>query len=314
MMGKEMNKTRQLSVHLLFGTLLALLPFWTGCQNHIRNVDTTAQEYDRNLIKETYFLKPYEYNREEGKMTMQVYANKVTGVKLYENHRTIKQSTPYEFWRELYEIPMGLIVFPVGIVSHVINVVTLGIFPYRWCWTMDCYGLAALNPCLNVENSNRVIDEPLKNYRELADQREENEEVLMGNTDVTATVGYNKFTKKTDQNGLVTFSLLTPDGSNMLARTSEQRIIITTGETNPATYSWIVPRPLISRLNLAENAIKQYQQAPTGKKLAETVELLEKEGFHEVAYFFESEEIKKHNSNVEFMEEFNKANASMTEQ
>ncbi len=307
-----MNKPRCLLTDLLFGAMLVGILFVTGCQNHIRNIDTTAQEYDRSLLKENFILKPYEHNREEGKMTMQVYGNKVTSVKLYENHRTLMQSTPYECWREIYEVPMGVVVFPIGIVSHVLNVVSLGIFPYRWCWAMDCFGLAALNPFMNVEDADRIKDEALKNYRELADQREENEEMLLSNFEVTATVGDKKFTQKTDERGLVTFNLLAYDGVNMLDDTSEQQIILSAGESNPTTYSWIVPRTLVKRVNLAAAAIKEYQAEPSGKKLAETVVYLENEGFPELAYYFQKTEVNKNRLDEQFMEEFKKADNGST--
>lgn len=281
--------------------------FMVGCQNHLRNIDKTAQEYEREIKSNTFLIKPYEYNRDEGKLTIQLYENRVTAVKLYENHRTMKRSTPYEWWREFYEVPVGLVVFPIGIVSHVLNVFSFGIFPYRWCWAMDCYGLSSLNPFLNAEDEDRIVDEPLKNARELIDQREENEEILKVDSDVMAIIGEKRKISQTDSQGRAVFWLLKHDGSCLLEGTDEKRIVISSGGQNETSYDWIVPRTMLKRVNLSAAAIRAYKEKPSPEKLADTIKVLETNGFVEVPYLLEQEEFKKHKFDKTFKEKYERA-------
>ena len=54
--------------------------------------------------------------------------------------------------------------------------------------------------------------------------------------------------------------------------------------------------------------MKAYHAHPSGKKLAETIKFLEKEGFVEAAYQLENVETKKFADNKAFIDEFKKNN------
>ena len=107
---------------------------------------------------------------------------------------------------------------------------------------------------------------------------------------------------------MVTFTLLNNDGTCLFKDAQEQKVVLSVGETNPATYSWIVPRPLIKRVISAAEVVKAYHEQPSGKKLAETIKFLEKEGFVEAAYQLENVETKKFADNKTFIDEFKKNN------
>jgi hypothetical protein len=54
--------------------------------------------------------------------------------------------TPYQPWRELYEIPLGAVAIVAGVGANVLNVFTLGQLPDSVTQDWINYGFAGINP------------------------------------------------------------------------------------------------------------------------------------------------------------------------
>ena len=286
-----MNKISFLFLLFLAVTVLVIS---TGCRNHIKDFDSTMTDYERNVIREVNIAQVLERNEDNARLRFKLSSNKESEVKVFEIHNTSSRFTPYQAWRELYEVPVGIIVLPVGLVSHIINVVSFGIFPYQWCWNMDCYGLASLNPFMNVESSERFEDEPLRSRRDLVDTRQENRDTILFHSDVMFKLGDKKVHKLTDSTGIVDFDLIDINGNGLVFDTNDRELKVYANKNVHSSYSWVIPRPLKKRLKQARELIKNYEKKQTPENLYKTVIQLSELKFSRLSYFLEKRELKKH--------------------
>ena len=283
-------------------TVVGCIVLFCGCRNHIKNFDTTMTDYERKVISDVNIIHVLEKDVENGSLRLRFTGNRENEVKVFEIHNTSSRYTPYQAWRELYEVPVGLIVFPVGLFSHIINIFSFGIFPYQWCWNMDCYGLAALNPFMNTESSTRFEDEPIRSKRDLVDTKNEISDYLKSNTNVLFKLGNREKNKLTDSAGIVVIDLLDVKGDSLLFNNYDREVKIYVGQMPKPAYTWIVPRQLKNRIKQAREIIQNYETNPTPEKLYKNVIKLSELKFSKVSYWLEQKELKKHGK--KFAEKF----------
>lgn len=77
---------------------------------------------------------------------------------LYVTTRT-EEFTPYSGWRELYEVPSGIICLPFAVAFKVIDFLALGFIPDTQSDGFVSWSFAAMNPFMNVESKRRVVQE-----------------------------------------------------------------------------------------------------------------------------------------------------------
>ena len=273
--------------------ILALL-FVCGCRNHIKDMETSMTDYERTVSRDLPMLQVLENDADNLFYRFRLTGNRESEVKVYQINNTISRFTPWSGWKELYEVPMGLILFPVSICSHVVNIATLGIFPYSWCWSLDCFSLAALNPCLNIEDEERFKEEPLRSRRDLVDTRQENIVYPMRHTNITLRMGKRSKYVMTDNLGTVQFDLLSADGSSIVLNNHERELQVFSGTSPRPVYTWVMPRRVRNRIVKAATAIKEYKkEKPDGKKLYKTITILEELNFSRLAYALEKQELQK---------------------
>ena len=294
-----MNKIKFLSFS---AACAALLFSAAGCRNHIQDIDTTMTDYERSTVRDVPVVQLLERDENNGSLRFKLTGNRESELKVYEVHNTVSRFTPYQGWRELYEIPMGLGLFPVGICSHLLNVFSFGIFPYRWCWAMDCYGLTALNPFLNNESGTRFEDEPLRSRRDLVDTRQESTSYIMHQTDVMFKIGDKTKHKLTDNTGVVTFDLIDLKGMGLSLDGHDREFKVFVGSAATPAYTWVLPRSVQSRLLQARELIQSYLKKPSPQALYNTVIKLEELKFSKLSYMLEQSELKKHDQ--KFAKEF----------
>lgn len=297
------NRIRQWVVAACGVALLAA----GGCRNYLQDVDTTTTDYERTVKKQIILVEPQEKNETTGELRFKISEHVETEVKVFSVHNTLSRFTPYQGWRELYEIPVGLMIFPVGICSHILNVFSFGIFPYTWCWAMDCYGLACLNPIMNAESDSRYDDEPQRSRRELVDTKTESTTTLKSRTTVSLRAGESALHQRTDEAGVVGFVLLDLNGNGPTLQNGEREVRLFVGNARTPAEKWVVSRDLQHRLEEASEAIRHYRKAPTGKALFDCVSKLEKLKFVQLSYGLEQGELRRNAKNSAFIQEFKKA-------
>lgn len=290
--------------YLLFLAAL-LLAVTCGCRNHIKDIDSSMTDYERTVTRDLPMLQVLEADQDNCFYRLRITGNKDAEVKVFEVQNTISRFTPWSGWRELYEVPMGLVLVPVGLCSHVLNIATLGIFPYSWCWDLDCVSFAALNPCINIESDTRYQDEPLRSRRDQVDTRQENSVYAMHHTNVSLVVGTKIKHTITNNIGIAQFDLLDIKGDSIVLNNHDRELKIFVGTSKEPIFSRIISRSVRNRIAKASAAIKNYYKKPTGKTLHKTVILLEELKFTRLSYLLEKQELNARDK--KFKDEFHAA-------
>lgn len=279
----------------------------SGCRNHLEDVETTTTDYERKVLHDIPVVESLERDENKAVLRFKVTGNKTSQVKVYQVHNTISRFTPYQWWREFYEVPMGLVLMPFGIVSHVLNVGTLGIFPYSWCWELDCFSMAALNPGLNTESTSRYDEEPLLSRRDLVDTKEENQAYPMRKTMLILKAGDAIRKVTTDDSGVAKFELMEFNGKGITLDGGEREVRLYVGNNAKHSFNRIISRELHGRLVKARRAIMAYNANKTGANLAKCITELEKLKFPNLSYYLEQKELKEHRKDDKFRTAFEDA-------
>ena len=123
---------------------VSVLLFISGCRNHIRELDVNVTDYERKVLRNRPSLHVIEADENNGIFRFKLTVNRESEVKEYQVLKTLSRYTPWTGWREYYEVPLGLLLFPVGVAGHAVNIVTLGMYPFNWCTAVDALSLSAL--------------------------------------------------------------------------------------------------------------------------------------------------------------------------
>ncbi len=278
-----------------------------GCRNQLQELEVNSTDYERTPVENVVLVESMERDLDEGMLRIRVVNHQLIEVKVFEVSATVSRYTPYQWWREFYEIPIGMAMVPVEIGAHLLYLLSCGAFSHSWCVELDCFGMAALNPFLNVESPARFADETLIRRRNEVDVRRESISLLGSGLPVMLRAGRGELVGRSDQQGVAVFSLLDLDGSGPTLVDQTRRIEIFTGDFREAADEWIISRELQARLNLAAGIISAYHAEPSGRALAGCVKKLEELKFIRLAYLLEEEELRRHTGNLEFAAGFSAA-------
>ncbi len=265
----------------------------SGCRNHMRELDINVTDYERRILRNRPSLQVIEADENNGIFRFKLTGNRESEIKEYQVLKTISRYTPWNGWREYYEVPLGLLLFPFGVAGHAVNIITLGMYPFNWCTAVDSLSLSALNPGLNIEDPDRFEDEVLHSRKTLIDTRIENTVYPLRDIRLNIRLGHFVRTVKTDSDGFAVFELLSSDGDSLALNTQEREFRIFVPGVSTPVYSQIITRDTRERLRRAAAAIKKYRRQPDGKKLYRTVMLLEKLKFSKLSHCLEKQELNK---------------------
>ena len=142
------------------GALIALV--LGGCANHVRYVDVLEEETRTDLRSQEHAIEGGGDTLRTSRITL-----KLVRIETYEDRierRTVRQQeyTPYAGWRELYEVPGGLVSVPLSLGFNVLGAVLLGFIPDEAVRGYTSWTYAALNPALNVESAERMQRRPVE--------------------------------------------------------------------------------------------------------------------------------------------------------
>ena len=276
-----------------------------GCRNHIRELDVNVTDYERKVLRNRPALHVIEADENNCIFRFKLTVNRESELKEYQVLKTLSRYTPWTGWREYYEVPLGLLLFPFGVAGHAVNIVTLGMYPFDWCTAVDNLSLSALNPGLNIEDRDRFEDELLHSRKTLIDTRIENTTHPVRNTQLNIRMGRSVRTITTDSDGFAVFELLSSYGDSIALKTQEREFRIFVPGVSIPVYSQIISRNTRERLSRAADAIRRYRRNPDGRKLYQTVIFLEKLKFSKLSHALEKQELSKNGKN--FKNEFHAA-------
>ncbi len=279
--------------------------FSSGCANHIRNVESTIPEVERKDISSMYTVR---FEPEPPVNTVFPATAELVEKQLVKNYQVKKTEalvTPYSGWRKCYEVPCGLVLFPVSIASHVVSAVTFGVYPFSVSGVINDLAFSGMNPFLNWETESRTTLRPISSERVLTDEVVANKITPLSKVKVRVSSGERSKDFVTDSFGVfkVTLVGISPEDSIFNAA---RNLDFQVGDNLTPVKSVILSREFVGKLLRARAVIVAYEMAPSGKKLVNAVKTIEKLNFIQLAYDFEKRELEKHKNDTAFMNDFNK--------
>ncbi len=138
------------------GTIL-LSALLSGCANQIASVEEQQEIPSNTLVKQTYAVEGSGaiIANPQVDLTLQSVETYDKSVE-YVTIRT-EEFTPYAGWRELYEVPVGVVAFPAAIVFKGLDILTFGLIPNEQTNGFLTWSAASVNPFMNTQSPSRSI-------------------------------------------------------------------------------------------------------------------------------------------------------------
>ncbi|MBR4666798.1 MAG: hypothetical protein IKO93_23215, partial [Lentisphaeria bacterium] len=284
------------------GTLL----FNGGCANHLRNTESTVSETEKKILNTKYELKINPDNIRDTSYHVEVQKKESQRITKFEVHTLKKVVTPYSGWREIYEIPAGIGLLPVSIGAHLVFICTLGILPYDIPRTVTDLAFTGMNPALNWEDEDRSEESLVSLNRKLLSDINQNVELPLARQSVIVRSGNQSRNFITDDFGGFDLHFLALNSNEMFFPTSRKlSFILADGDKELKHY--ILTRNFLAKLLWARAKINAYRMNPSGQELFNTVIYLEKNGFEQLAYSLEENELTRMRNNQKFQKDFKAA-------
>lgn len=218
----------------LCGTLLV-----SGCANHMSQRSEHEERVERKLLDHSLQIDVGEPKvLELPQRRVKIHEQKTFEVTEFEVTRHYDRYTPYQPWREVYEIPLGAVAVVAGIGANVVNVFALGNLPDSVTKDWLKYGIAGLNPFMNMPSHGRAqqnlagIDEVQR------DKRTEYSSLPWSERPVQVKAGKETFELTTDKNGVLRLNLLdTPFAEHDINHLTRLLISVEDGQDDVHTDS-----------------------------------------------------------------------------
>lgn len=212
----------------LGGTALCGALLVSGCANHMSQRSEHEERVERKLLDHRLQIDVGEPKvLELPQRRVKVNEQKTFEVTEFEVTRRYDRYTPYQPWREVYEIPLGAVAVVGGVGANVVNVFALGNLPDSVTRDWLSYGFAGLNPFMNVQSNGRA-QQNLAGIDEIQrDKRTEYSSLPWSERPVQVKAGKQSFEMTTDRNGVLRLNLLdSPFAENDLNHVGKLQISV----------------------------------------------------------------------------------------
>ena len=198
------RNTLNLGGAALCGTLLL-----SGCANHMSQRSEHEERIERKLLDHSLQIDVGEPKvLELPQRRVRIHEQKTFEVTEFEVTRRYDRYTPYQPWREIYEVPMGAVAVVAGVGANVLNVVLLGSLPDSATKDWISYGFAGLNPLMNVESNGRSQQNLASLDEQRRDARLEYTSLPWAERPVLVSAGPHTHELSTDRHGVLRLNLL----------------------------------------------------------------------------------------------------------
>ncbi|MFJ7314460.1 hypothetical protein ACIQVE_17205 [Pseudomonas sp. NPDC098747] len=212
----------------LGGTALCGALLVSGCANHMSQRSEHEERVERKLLDHSLQIDVGEPKvLELPQRRVKINEQKTFEVTEFEVTRRYDRYTPYQPWREVYEIPLGAVAVVGGVGANVVNVFALGNLPDSVTRDWLSYGFAGLNPFMNVQSNGRA-QQNLAGIDEIQrDKRTEYSSLPWSERPVQVKAGKQTFDMTTDRNGVLRLNLLdSPFAENDLNHVGKLQISV----------------------------------------------------------------------------------------
>jgi len=242
----------------LVGTLLSGALFLSGCANQLPQRSEHEERIERKLLDHSLQIEVGEPSvLELPPRRVRVHEQKTFEVTAFDVTRRYDRYTPYQPWRELYEVPLGAVAVVGGIGANVLNVVLLGSLPDSVTKDWISYGFAGLNPFINVESNGRSQQNLASLEEHRQDARTEYSSLPWAERPVLVKAGKQTHELLTDRNGILRLNLLdSPFAEQDVTRISTLLLSVEDDQGSAsADASLLVSRTLRGKLQEAHELI-----------------------------------------------------------
>lgn len=200
--------SKRSSYHLAGAALCGAL-FVSGCANHLPQRSEHEERVERKLLNHSLQIDVGDPQvLELPQRRIRINEQKTFEVTEFEVSRHYDRYTPYQPWREVYEVPLGAVAVVAGVGANVLNVVLLGSLPDTATKDWISYGFAGLNPAMNVESNGRSEQNLAGIDEKQLDKRMEYSSLPWAERPVLVNAGNKTHELLTDRNGILRLNLL----------------------------------------------------------------------------------------------------------
>ena len=235
--------------------------FFSSCANHLRDISTVSQEDDKKVLNVKYDLRLTPETVRDSSYHVEIEKNESVEIKNYQVSTVKSIVTPYQGWRELYEVPAGIGLLPVSIGSHLLFIVSFGILPYDIPKSITNLSFTGMNPALNWENEERSEESLVSLERKMLSDVKENLKTPLAHQAIT--VRSDKQTRKytTDDFGGFDLHFLALNSADTFFPSSRKVSFIVDG--GKELKHIILTRDYLARLLRAQARINAYRANPS---------------------------------------------------
>ncbi|WP_417662992.1 hypothetical protein [Pseudomonas sp.] len=291
----------------LGGAALCGAVFLSGCANQLPQRSEHEERIERKLLDHSLQIDAGQPGvLELPQRRVRVNEQKTFEVTAFEVTRKYDRYTPYQPWRELYEIPLGAVAVVAGVGANILNVVLLGSLPDTATKGWISYGFAGLNPFMNVQSNGRSQQNLASIDEQRQDARLEYSSLPWSERPVSVKAGDQQHELSTDRSGILRINLLdSPFAEQDISRVSSLQIHVEDpdGEVRADT-SLMVSRTLRGKLNEAHKLIYDDLEGDDTRQWVHRVKRLSELGLEEEASELEQSLIELTRNDPELQEAF----------
>lgn len=181
----------------------------SGCANHLPQRSEHEERIERRLLSHSLQIDVGEPAvLALPQRLVRIHEQRSFEVSDYEVTRRYDRYTPYQAWRELYEVPLGAVAIVAGVGANIVNVVLLGRLSESVTRGWISYGFAGLNPAINIESNGRSQQNLASIEEKLMDRRQEYSSLPWSERPVSVSGGGKTHELLTDRLGVLHLNLL----------------------------------------------------------------------------------------------------------
>ncbi|MGE8412001.1 MAG: hypothetical protein ACN6QY_06500 [Pseudomonas sp.] len=198
------RNTLSLGGAALCGALLV-----SGCANQMSQRSEHEERVERKLLDHSLQIDVGEPKvLELPQRRVRIHEQKSFEVTEFEVTRHYDRYTPYQPWREIYEIPLGAVALVAGVGANVVNVFALGNLPDSVTKDWLSYGISGVNPFMNMPSHGRAQQNLAAIDEVQRDKRVEYSSLPWSERPVQVKAGKQSYELSTDRNGVLSLNLL----------------------------------------------------------------------------------------------------------
>ena len=291
----------------LAGAAMCGVLLLSGCANHMSQRSEHEERIERKLLAHSLIIdvgSPAVLELPQRRV--RINEQKTFEVTEFDVTRRYDRYTPYQPWREIYEIPLGAVAVVAGVGANVLNVFMFGQLPDSVTRDWISYGVAGLNPAMNVQSHGRAqqnlagIDETQR------DSRLEYSSLPWAERPVMVKAGKQEHELTTDRNGVLRLNLLdSPFAEQDLNRVSKLTIEVEDAQDETHSDSTLsISSSLRGKLLEAHNLIYDDLEGDDVSQWVHRVKRLSELGLEEEASELEQSLIELTRNDPELQHEF----------